>query len=590
MTLNEVTCTNTTGEVPEEWYREENHIGYSLLGLKLNRQIKTDSLDSFLEKLDRSNGWRQLIDTKLGAGIHLSSSEVKFVRNLSSGLFLKDGFTEGVPMAVLKNENTLDEPKRRFVASRWESKRVLNILRSLRSLSTSMENKEIPLDLLIWSGVDKTVNSERRELRAPRSKPGGHDESYNAPLEYKSDVHALSKGILRQVPAYKHFLKEQFGRCLDLYLCPRIQKTKMSVKVSDLFQNFKTSDVIPPFPSKLMMKFVGHENAIISIDIHPSGNLLATSSSDSSVRIWNLCTAKCLHTIELSTSAFCVKWCPRKDLFFISICVSCIAYFINLTNTLKSRLKDRSTTTKVDYEHLLRDVVNIDSNKSSRWTYSSRTASHIMNPFHLNNISWHHKGDFVCTSGSKISEICVHQVSTKISQRLFIEGNKTISKTMFHPLKPYLLIASKEHIIVYDLKVQQIFRKFAFEFTRVTTMDLHPSGEHFLVGCENGKLYWYNIELSSEPERSISFSKSVVSLSFHRIYPLFLLELSDSSVQIFSCFVIGLLSGVSIQPLKTIRESSLEIFQESHQSVFHSTQPWLFRTGINYEVLLYSEV
>ena len=34
---------------------------------------------------------------------------------------------------------------------------------------------------------------------------------------------------LRTVPAYNHFLKERFERCLDLYLAPRQRKMKMNV-------------------------------------------------------------------------------------------------------------------------------------------------------------------------------------------------------------------------------------------------------------------------------------------------------------------------------------------------------------------------
>lgn len=32
---------------------------------------------------------------------------------------------------------------------------------------------------------------------------------------------------LRLVPAYSSFVKERFERCLDLYLCPRQQQTRV---------------------------------------------------------------------------------------------------------------------------------------------------------------------------------------------------------------------------------------------------------------------------------------------------------------------------------------------------------------------------
>lgn len=34
---------------------------------------------------------------------------------------------------------------------------------------------------------------------------------------------------LRQVPAYSRFIHERFERCLDLYLCPRQRKMRVTV-------------------------------------------------------------------------------------------------------------------------------------------------------------------------------------------------------------------------------------------------------------------------------------------------------------------------------------------------------------------------
>lgn len=39
---------------------------------------------------------------------------------------------------------------------------------------------------------------------------------------------------LRLVPAYPRFINERFERCLDLYLCPRQRKIRVSEKLDDL--------------------------------------------------------------------------------------------------------------------------------------------------------------------------------------------------------------------------------------------------------------------------------------------------------------------------------------------------------------------
>ena len=211
--------SNTTGGVPDEWYRDESHVGYSLLGRKLDRQNRVDSLDKLLQKLDRSDSWRQLVDKKLGAGIHLSSNELKFIRNLCTGVLMND-IAMDAHMESSKIEITQgNEPKRRFLASKWESKHVINILRTIRKNPEISRIPKIAPNLrLLWNGIEQSVNPDRGALRAPRTKLGGHEDSYNAPLEYLGNTIDISNmGTLRRVPVYKHFLKDQFGRCLDLY-------------------------------------------------------------------------------------------------------------------------------------------------------------------------------------------------------------------------------------------------------------------------------------------------------------------------------------------------------------------------------------
>lgn len=49
---------------------------------------------------------------------------------------------------------------------------------------------------------------------------------------------------LLDVPAYDNFIKERFERCLDLYLCPRAKKMRVSHQVTQhkaLLWNILTS-------------------------------------------------------------------------------------------------------------------------------------------------------------------------------------------------------------------------------------------------------------------------------------------------------------------------------------------------------------
>lgn len=52
---------------------------------------------------------------------------------------------------------------------------------------------------------------------------------------------------LRQVPAYPKFIKERFTRCMDLYLCPRARKMRVSIHLYILLLNEKLIQLLNYF-------------------------------------------------------------------------------------------------------------------------------------------------------------------------------------------------------------------------------------------------------------------------------------------------------------------------------------------------------
>jgi len=68
--------------------------------------------------------------------------------------------------------------------------------------------------------------------------------------------------------------------------------------------------------SKLLQHYDAHENEITHIDFHPSGNFLISSSKDSSVRVWDLTMGQQLYTIRgHDKSTTCVCFNPAGDHF-----------------------------------------------------------------------------------------------------------------------------------------------------------------------------------------------------------------------------------------------------------------------------------
>jgi ribosome biogenesis protein ERB1 len=48
---------NTIGNVPLEWYKEFDHIGYDLFGKKIGKPKAGDEIDKFLDKMDNPDYW-----------------------------------------------------------------------------------------------------------------------------------------------------------------------------------------------------------------------------------------------------------------------------------------------------------------------------------------------------------------------------------------------------------------------------------------------------------------------------------------------------------------------------------------------------
>ena len=48
---------NTVGNVPMEWYREFDHLGYDLDAKKIGKPASADEIDVFLDKMENPEYW-----------------------------------------------------------------------------------------------------------------------------------------------------------------------------------------------------------------------------------------------------------------------------------------------------------------------------------------------------------------------------------------------------------------------------------------------------------------------------------------------------------------------------------------------------
>ena len=222
---------NTVGDVPLDWYRAEDHIGYDAEGAKIAKSSGgsggRDALDALVARADDPAGalLRTVYDAYNDEVVRLTDEEVRMVMRVRRGLFphvevdphapYVDWFSGDVSAVPLRGGGA--EPKRRFVPSRHEEAKVVKLVRALRAgwLKTRREQRKAarraragagaggllgPSGLyLLWGEDDagggggaaqgpddplRRTGASLAHLAPQKPRLPGHAESYRPPPEY----------------------------------------------------------------------------------------------------------------------------------------------------------------------------------------------------------------------------------------------------------------------------------------------------------------------------------------------------------------------------------------------------------------------
>lgn len=230
------------------------------------------------------------------------------------------------------------EPKRRFVPSKHEQKRIMKIVRGIREgrimpyRPPTEATEESPF-YDIWADDAPPKADHVMNIPAPKIAPPTHDESYNPPPEYlptedekkewgDQDPEDREKNYLprthkalRLVPGYNGFINERFERCLDLYLAPRVRRNKLNIDPASLLPKLPSPEDLKPFPSTCATVYKGHNGRVRSVAADPSGVWVATGGDDGTVRVWEILTGRQVWKLEISdeNAVDSVTWRPTKE-------------------------------------------------------------------------------------------------------------------------------------------------------------------------------------------------------------------------------------------------------------------------------------
>ena len=123
--------------------------------------------------------------------------------------------------------------------------------------------------------------------------------------------------------------------------------------------------------------------------------------------------------------------------------------------------------------------------------------------FSVSFIAWHAKGDYlatVATGASKKKSVLVHQVTKRTSANPFRKLD-SVQSTSFHPTKPYLIVATQTLVRIYDLFKKELVKKLISGAKWISSMVVHPSGDHIVIGTYDKRVIWFDLDLSNKPGR-----------------------------------------------------------------------------------------
>ena len=631
--------TNTVGNIDvEKFYGAYPHIGYDINGKKIARPAKGEALDALLDSIDIPKGWTGLTDPATGKPLEISQEELEVLRRIQMNEVPEEGYdpypatieyftrkTEHMPLSAAP------EPKRRFVPSKHEAKRVMKIVRAIRDgriMPYKPPSEEDDEDTSV-KRYDIWANEAPRpdhpmNIPAPKLPPPGYEESYHPPPEYLPDQNEkkaweeaddedkdkdflpTNHDSLRKVPGYERFVKEKFERCLDLYLAPRVRRSKLNIDPESLLPKLPSPEDLRPFPTTTATIFRGHEGRVRSLAVSPSGTWLASGGDDGTVRIWELVTGRQIWSVKLSKdeAVNVVRWRPGTDATILSAAAGEHLYLI--VPPISDPETEAHSRTIIDagfgYAATKTSNGSTTTTKPTKepptpWTRPTTTPrlleAGVLATFPLlrtiKALSWHRRGDYFCTvsPAAQSRAVAIHTLSKHLTQHPFrrLRGGGLPQSAHFHPTKPIFFVATQRTIRSYDLVKQELLQIIQPGSRWIAGFDVHPAGgNNLIVGGYDRRLLWHDLELSTRPYKTLRYHQQAIrAVRFHPSsgqVPLYVDASDDGTVQVFHGKVVDdAMENASIVPLKVLRGHGVRDGLGVLDVDWHPREPWCVSAG-----------
>mmetsp|Transcript_46714 Transcript_46714/g.130049 ORF Transcript_46714/g.130049 Transcript_46714/m.130049 type:complete len:760 (-) Transcript_46714:90-2369(-) len=642
---------NRIGNVPLKFYEDEDHVGYDLSGEKIMRTLKSGEIDALLESKDNPDAWRTIKDHKNQREVVLTDTDLEVIRRIRMRMY-PSAKTDTMDMVEFENKDAAlhpvsraHPPKRRFLPSKWERMRVKKLVALLREGKILPPQPPPPQVWDLWADEAPKRRKGPPPLPAPKPALPGHAESYNPPPEYlftEEEKKAWEEedeqdrklshipqqyDCLRRVPAYKELITDRFKRCLDLYLVPRALRQRMNVDPESLLPKLPSPKDLRPFPTHIAVSYDGHTGMVRKVAVDPTGQWIATVSGDKTLRVWEVSSGRCFRSVEFMDTATAVAWCPvhpvlavaaQEAIFFMDPGVEPAMPIAETAEgaTATESASRSAVSSLLAFKQEVADKPDNEGDgaeeerqegskaRAMRWhpvpedspLFRSGCRLMIKTDGDVQHLVWHHKGNYCAAVSPKAhapsNQCIIHAIQQQKSMRPFskLKGGQ-VQSCAFHPTKPHFLVASMRSVRIYDLQKQQQLKQLVSGAKWISSVSVHPSGDHVIVGSYDRRIVWFDLDFATKPYKTLQYhDRAVRRATFHPgKFPLMAASSDDGTVSVLHAKVFSdLMQSPVIVPVKRLRDHVVNQGLGVLDCTWHPHQPWLFTAGADGQVFLWA--
>lgn len=124
--------------MPEKWYELYEHRGYTVGGKQVIKLPQKDELEKFMERQNDKEWWTKIFDAMNNKDVKLSRADLEMIKRIRRGTYAEKSMDPFPDFDHYETEKLIhplggtDEPKRRFVASKWERLKVSKFIRAMQ--------------------------------------------------------------------------------------------------------------------------------------------------------------------------------------------------------------------------------------------------------------------------------------------------------------------------------------------------------------------------------------------------------------------------------------------------------------------------